>query len=70
MLNKKWYPSQSPAKIIKNAPDNWPVAYHKYIKDSCIPGGRIVANVIGRSKAEAEEIAKHICDLHNASITK
>lgn len=70
MKNKKWYPSQSPALPVQNKTMQLGGSYYKHVKDSPIIGGRIVCKVIGRTKEEAEEIAKHICDAHNASIGK
>lgn len=69
MLNKKWYPSQSPASPKQQKPKSWNVVYWKHIKDSSSHNGKIIATVTGKTKEEVEEIVKHICDLHNNSLT-
>lgn len=66
MINKKWYPSQSPALPVQKKAFTTLLSWYKHVKDSPVHGGRIVCKVIGRTKEEAEEIAAHICNAHNS----
>lgn len=69
-IDKLWFPEPAAAALAQIKPGMFGIVYWKKIKDTKGPGGKIIMRVCGDTAKETEELAAHVCKLHNENILK